>query len=88
METTITAKKQSHRKLIDIPEGVFRALSIKAAAMGLNLKNYIEQILTEEANEIDDAEVYRHLTATRPEGKKMLNAQEQSDFENWLDSNR
>jgi predicted HicB family RNase H-like nuclease len=36
--------------LIDIPEDVFRTLSIKAAAMGINLKKYIEQLLVEKAN--------------------------------------
>lgn len=56
--------------------------------MGLNLKNYIEKLLAEDANEIDDAEIYRYLSATRPEGKTMLNAHEKSDFENWLDSKR
>ena len=57
MNTISTSSSQpSHRKLIDIPEDVFRALSIKATAMGLNLKKYIEQLLMDEANEMEDAE--------------------------------
>lgn len=68
------------RKLIDIPENVFQALSIKAAAMGTNLKKYIEELLVQEAEEMDDAEVYKYLAATRPEGKIMLNEQEKDDF--------
>lgn len=68
MRTTITAKEPSRRKLIDIPDSVFRTLSVKAAAMGLNLKNYIEQLLVDDANEVDDAEVYRYLSETRPQG--------------------
>lgn len=83
-----TTSRSSHRKLIDIPEDVFRALSIKAAAMGLNLKKYIEQLLVEEANEPDDATLYQYLSETRPEGKIMLNHSEKADFENWLDSKR
>lgn len=72
--------KQSHRKLIDIPEDVFRALTIKAAAMGINLKNYIEQLLIEEANEMEDAELYRYLVSTRHEGKEMIEGAEKEDF--------
>lgn len=68
------------RKLIDIPENVFQALSIKAAAMGTNLKKYIEELLVQEAEEMDDAEVYKYLAATRSEGKIMLNEQEKDDF--------
>ncbi len=88
MRTAIRTKATTRRKLIDIPDDVFRTLSVKAAAMGLNLKNYIEKLLAEDANEIDDAEIYRYLSATCPEGKTMLNAHEKSDFENWLDSKR
>lgn len=88
MESTIIAKPSARRKLIDIPDDVFRTLSIRAAALGLNLKNYIEQLLVREANEIDDAELYRYLVANRPDGKVMLNEEEKSNFEKWLDSNR
>lgn len=78
--TTVTKPQSSHRKLIDIPEDVFRALNLKAAALGINLKKYIEQLLVEEANEMDDAEIYRYLVATRPEGKVMVDEQEKDDF--------
>lgn len=74
------AQQPSHRKLIDIPEDVFRTLSVKAAAMGLNLKKYIEQLLVEEAAEMDDAEVYRYLVSTRPEGQVMISEDEKDDF--------
>ncbi|MCM1491017.1 MAG: hypothetical protein NC095_09355 [Muribaculum sp.] len=77
---TFTQSQPSHRKLIDIPEDVFRALNMKAAALGINLKKYIEQLLVEEANEMDDAEIYRYLVATRPEGQVMINEQEKDDF--------
>ena len=80
MKTTQSVEMRTHRKLIDIPENVFQALTIKAAAMGTNLKKYIEELLVQEAEEMDDAEVYKYLVATRPEGKIMLNEQEQDDF--------
>lgn len=83
-----THTQSSRRKLIDIPEDVFRALSVKAAATGLNLKKYIEQLLIEVANEPSDADIYRYLSETRPEGKIMLNQNEKANFENWLDSKR
>lgn len=81
MNTISTSSSQpSHRKLIDIPEDVFRALSIKATAMGLNFKKYIEQLLMDEANEMEDAELYRYLASTRPEGKEMVCESEKDDF--------
>lgn len=85
---SVSQSKSSHRKLIDIPEEVFSTLSMKAAAMGMNLKKYIEHLLVKEAEEMDDAEVYKYLVATRPEGKVMLNEKEQADFENWLELHR
>lgn len=81
MNTISVSKAQpSHRKLIDIPEDVFRSLSIKAAAMGINLKKYIEQLLIEEAKEMEDAELYRYLVATRPDGQVMVSEKEKDNF--------
>lgn len=77
---SVTSRKLSHRKLIDIPEDVFHTLNMKAAAMGINLKKYIEQLLVDEANEMDDAELYRYLVASRPDGKVMVDGQEKEDF--------
>lgn len=70
-----------HRKLIDIPNETFSILSIKAATKGVSLKRLIESILEREANEVDDAELYRHLVRTQPEGKVMLSESEQNAFE-------
>lgn len=81
MNTTASASSDSHRKLIDIPEDVFRTLSLKAAAMGTSLKRLIEEILIREAEDMDDAEVYKYLVATRPDGKVMLSDEEQDEFE-------
>ena len=80
--STISANpaQPSHRKLIDRPEDVFRALTLKAAAMGINLKKYIEQLLIEEANGMEDAELYHYLISTRPEGQVMVNESEKDDF--------
>lgn len=80
MNTTQTEGIPTRRKLKDIPENVFQALTIKAAAMGTNLKKYIEELLVQEAEEMEDAEVYKYLVATRPEGKILLNEQEKDDF--------
>lgn len=88
MNTASTTRMTTHRKLIDIPENVFQALSIKAAAMGTNLKKYIEELLVREMEDMEDAEIYKYLVATRPEGKVMLSKDEQADFENWLDAHR
>lgn len=82
------AKINTRRKLIDIPEDVFQTLNLKATAMGTNLKKFIEDILVRESEDMDDAEVYKYLVATRPEGKVMLNAEEKKDFEDWLNQHR
>ena len=76
---THTIKQQGHRKLIDIPDEVFKILNIRAAAMGTNLKKLIEDIVAREASDIKDAEVYRYLASIRPEEQQMLS--EQEDFE-------
>ena len=49
--------------------------------MGTNLKKLIEDILVQEASDMEDADVYRYLVSTRPEGQEMLSEQEQEDFE-------
>ena len=76
-----SAKNAPHRKLIDIPADIFGTLSIKAAAMGMNLKKYIEQLLVMDANEMDDEELYRLMCRTQPDGHEMLSPSEQEDFE-------
>ncbi len=86
METSV--KTPTRRKLIDIPENVFQTLNLKATAMGTNLKKYIEDLLIRESEDMEDAEVYKYLVATRPEGKAMLNAEEKKDFESWLNQHR
>ena len=48
-KVTLTVTMNTKKKLIDIPEDVFRALSIKAAAQGTNLKRYIELMLIRDA---------------------------------------
>lgn len=87
MNTPTTAAVPMHRKLIDIPEDVFQALSIRAAAVGTNLKKYIEQLLVREMEDMDDAEVYRYLVKTRPEGKVIVSEQEKDEFLQWIESN-
>ena len=52
------------------------------------MKNYIEELLIREIEDMDDAEIYKYLVSTRPEGKTMLNKQEQTDFEKWLENHR
>ncbi len=81
MDTTL---KKTHRKTIDIPEDIFRLLSIKAVAMGTNLKNYIETILVKETEEIKDTELYKYLCANDTEGQKPINNAEKQKFEDWL----
>lgn len=84
MNSTTMVEMPIHRKLIDIPDDVFKSLNVKAAAMGTNLKNYIEELLVREMEDMEDAELYKYLVATRPEGQIMLSAEEQEEFEREL----
>jgi macrodomain Ter protein organizer (MatP/YcbG family) len=80
MNTTVIKK----RKVIDLDEQTFRILSIKAASTGTNLKVLIERMLSDMAENIEDADMYKFLVQTEPDGKKILNKDEQNAFENWL----
>ncbi|GAB6011059.1 hypothetical protein [Viscerimonas tarda] len=79
-----TQALQKKRKNIDIPSDTFRALSIKAAAEGKNLKSFIENLLISEAKAISDEEVYKYLSETKTDGDIYLSEAEQKDFESWL----
>jgi len=79
-----TAAIRTKRKNIDIREDVFHFLSIKAAASGTNLKNYIETLLEKDVEDMDETATYQYLCKTRPDGAVALNEQETEDFENWL----
>ena len=74
----------TRRKNIDIREDVYRFLSIKAAASGTNLKNYIEALLEKEVEDMDEAATYQYLCNVRPDGDVELTAEETKNFENWL----
>lgn len=74
-------EQTSHRKLIDIPHDTFVTLSMKASSEGLNLKRYIETLLVDIAAELPDAQAYRYLEETRPDGHVLLAAEEQVEFQ-------
>ena len=74
----------SKRKIINLEESTFKTLSIMAIENGTNLKNYIEKLLSDIADNYEDAKLYAKLSKERPEGHVMLNAQEKADFEDWL----
>ena len=74
----------SKRKIIDLDENTFKTLSIMAIQKGTNLKNYIETLLNEIAEDYEDAKIYAKLSKERPEGNIMLNEQEKADFEKWI----
>lgn len=79
-----TTAVRTRRKNIDIREDVFHFLSIKAAAAGTNLKNYIETLLEKDVEDMDEAATYQYLCNARPDGAAALNEEETEDFENWL----
>lgn len=81
METVITPKR---RKVIDIPENVFKYLSIKAAANGMNLKKYIENLIAKDVEDIDDSTTYEQLKKSDPAGLSAASEKEQQEFRKWL----
>ena len=81
MDTTISTTR---RKIIDIPEDVFRYLSIKAASNGTNLKRYIENLLKKDVEDMDDNAAYAYLSKEKPDGHIMVGKEEKKDFEKWL----
>ena len=74
----------SKRKIIDLDENTFKTLSIMAIEKNTNLKNYIEKLLSDVADNYEEARIYAKLSKERPEGQSILNGQEKADFENWL----
>ena len=74
----------SKRKIINLDESTFKTLSIMAIENGTNLKNYIEKLLSDIADNYEDARLYAKLSKERPEGHVMLNEQEKAEFEDWL----
>lgn len=72
------------RKIIDLDDNTFKTLSIMAIQKGTNLKNYIETLLNDIAEDYEDAKTYARLSKEQPEGHIMLNEQEKADFEKWL----
>ena len=72
------------RKIIDLNEDTFKTLSIMAIQKGTNLKNYIEDVLKDLAENYEDAKLYAKLSKEYPDGNVMLNEQEKADFEKWL----
>ena len=63
------AVKTRRRKVIDIPEDVFRYLSIKAVAQGTDMQ---------------DSEVYGWLVKNEPDGLVAVDEKEQAVFEQKL----
>ncbi len=79
-----TPLSQTKRKIINLDETTFKTLSIMAIGEGTNLKNYIEKLLCEIADNYEDAKLYTRLSKERPEGNIVLNKQEKTEFEEWL----
>ena len=80
MEATITYKK----KIIDLKEDTFKALSVMAARQGTNLKKLIESLLDKTAEEYDENEAYRYMSENYPDGHVKLEKNERKEFMDWL----
>ena len=80
----ITATLQPKKKLIDLKEDTFKALSVMALQHGTNLKHIIETILDNVAENHNDTHLYELLSKSDPEGKEAISQEEKADFENWL----
>jgi hypothetical protein len=54
MNAETLSKNKVTKKIINIPSGVKTTLTIQAAALDMSLSKYIEQVLTQQANEEED----------------------------------
>lgn len=79
-----TVAAQSKRKIINLKEDTFKALSVMAIQQGTNLKNFIETTLDRIAENYDDGKLYAYLTKEFSDGKKPLKDKEKEEFENRL----
>lgn len=77
-------KSPLKRKIIDLDENTFKTLSIMAIQKGTNLKNYIETLLNDIAEDYEDAKIYAKLSKEQPEGLVPVSKEEQDEFEQWL----
>lgn len=55
-----------------------------AIQKGTNLKNYIETLLHEIAEDYEEAKIYAMLSKEHPEGLTPVSKEEQEEFEEWL----
>lgn len=78
---TTTVKKK--RKLIDLSPEVERMLSILAASQGKNLKAYIESVLEQQAQEVNEDAILAELSR-EPEANIPLEGKELDEFKTWL----
>ena len=58
MEATVAYKK----KIIDLKEDTFKALSVMAARQGTNLKKLIESLLDKTSEDYDDSSAYPYIS--------------------------
>ena len=77
-----TAIKITKRKVIDIPEDIFRYLSVKAAMQGT--KGLLAKDVEDMVAGMDDNEAYQWLSRNEPDGHVRVGEKEKRDFENWL----
>ncbi len=58
------ARTDTRRKIIDLPEAAVRSLSFLAVQNGGNFKNYVEQLLIQKAEEVDEDAILIALSST------------------------
>lgn len=78
--TTVNSRK----KIIDLKDETFKALSMLAVQNGTNLKHYIETTLDRIAENYADKNLYAYMEKNYPDGKEPLNDTEKKQFEDWL----
>lgn len=78
---TKVAKK---RKNIDLEEQVISTLNIMAATQNTNIKNLIESILTNIADDFEDELLFLKTIRNNPESWKPVSKEEKEDFLNFL----
>lgn len=71
---------------LNVEPGVFDVLNILAEKKGQCLKSYLESVITEQADDAAEAELYKWLVKTEPEGLEILSDEEQAAFEKEMET--
>ena len=70
---------------LNLSPAIISVLAEQAAKKGKSTKAYMESLLIEAAERMEDATIYEYLLDTQPEGLLEINSDEKNAFESKYD---